>query len=107
HLTPEWGSTLTEVAGKPNSRMYTAGDLSTPVTPFFMDRFEVKTTRNGKTANAVIHVLIVEQRVGTPMWLSEDSDPSSGTVQFELRGKNGPIESSNVIWKMLGGVGSF
>ena len=107
HLTPDWGSTLTEVAGKPNSRMYTAGDLSTPVTPFFMDRFEVKTTRNGKTANAVIHVLIVGQRVGTPMWLSEDSDPSSGTVQFELRGKNGPIESSNVIWKMLGGVGSF
>jgi hypothetical protein len=41
------------------------------------------------------------------MWISEDSDPASGTVQFELRGKNGPIDPSVVIWKFLGGVGTF
>ena len=107
HLTPEWGSTLTEIAGKPNSRTYTAGRPVTADTPFFMDRFEVKETQNGKTTTAYIHVLIIGQMVGTPMWLSEDSDPSSGTVQFELRGKNGPIPPNDVIWKMLGGVGSF
>lgn len=107
HLTPEWGSTLTEIAGKPNSRKYTAGSPVTADTPFFMDRFEVKKTQNGKTSSAYIHVLILGQMVGTPMWLSEDSDPSSGTVQFELRGKNGPIPPNDVIWKMLGGVGSF
>lgn len=107
HLTPEWGSTLTEIAGKPNSRIYTAGSPTTPDTPFFMDRFEVKKTQNGKVSTAHIHVLILGHMVGTPMWLSEDSDPSSGTVQFELRGKNGPIESNKVIWTMLGGVGSF
>ena len=107
HLTPEWGSTLTEIAGKPNSRAYRAGSPPTPDTPFFMDKFEVKKTQNGKISKAYIHVLIVGQMVGTPMWLSEDSDPSSGTVQFELRGPRGPIPSDKVIWKMLGGIGSF
>ena len=107
HLTPEWGSTLTEIAGKPNSRKYTAGFPSTPDTAFVMDRFEVKKTQNGKVSSAYIHVLIHDLPIGTPMWLSEDSDPSSGTVQFELRGRNGPIEPNEVIWKMLGGVGYF
>lgn len=107
HLTPEWGSTLTEIAGKPNSRNYTAGSPTAPDTAFFMDKFEVKKTQYGKISKAYIHVLILGQKVGTPLWLSEDSDPSNGTVQFELRGKNGPIESSKVIWKMLSGVGYF
>lgn len=107
HLTPEWGSTLTEVEGKPNSREYRAGRPTTPGTPFVMDRFEITKTQNGNISKAYIHVLILVERVNTPMWLSEDSDPSSGTVQFELRGKDGPIESKKVTWKMLGGVGSF
>lgn len=107
HLTPEWGSTLTEIAGKPNSRKYIAGGPTTADAPFFMDRFEVKKTQNGRVSTAYIHVLIIGQMVGAPMWLSEDSDPSSGSVQFEIRGKNGPIESDKVNWKMLGGVGQF
>ena len=107
HLTPGWGSTLTEITGKPNSRKYTAGRLGEDDGPFCMDKFEVKKTQNGKVSTAYIHVLILGKMVGTPMWLSEDSDPSSGTVQFELRGKNGPIDPNKVIWKMLGGEGCF
>lgn len=107
HLTPEWGSTLTEVSGKPNSREYTAGRSDTDEAPFFLDRFEVKKTQNGKTSTAYIHVLILGKMVGTPMWISDGSDPASGTVQFEIRGKNGPIEPNKVIWKMLGGEGVF
>ena len=41
------------------------------------------------------------------MWITEDSEPSSGTVQFELRGKNGPIDPTNVIWKLISGEGTF
>ena len=107
HLTPEWGSALTEIPGKPNSRGYTAGRSDADETPFFMDRFEVKKTQNGKTSKAYIHVLILKEIVGTPMWISDESDPSSGTVQFELRGKNGPVEPNRVIWKILSGEGFF
>ncbi|SSB97067.1 hypothetical protein SAMN04488697_106331 [Pseudomonas sp. 43mfcvi1.1] len=108
NLTPQWGSRLDPVAGKPHERKYTAGPGSVdPYIPFYMDKIQIKQTVNGKTTSAYIHFLITKLGVTTPMWISEESDPASGTVQFELRGKNGPIDPSRVIWKLLGGVGTF
>lgn len=107
HLTPEWGSTLSEVPGKPDLRHYSAGCPPDPDTAFFLDKFEVKQNVNGVVTIAYIQVLILKQGVSTPMWITEDSEPSSGTVQFELRGKNGPIDPTNVIWKLISGEGTF
>ncbi|SDA87167.1 hypothetical protein SAMN03159443_03948 [Pseudomonas sp. NFACC15-1] len=108
-LTPQWGSRLDPVAGKPDEREYTAGPGSTdPNVPFYMDKIEIKQTVNGVTTTAYIHFLITKLGVTTPMWISEASDPASGTVQFELRGREGtPIDPSRVIWKLLGGTGTF
>lgn len=106
-LTPQWGSTLGVVEGDSNKRTYIAGGSSDPEIPFSLDKIEVKQTVNGKVTYAYLHVLIHNQMIATPMWMSEDSDPSTGTVQFELRGKNGPIDPALVIWKLLGGEGTF
>jgi hypothetical protein len=108
NLTPQWGSRLDQVAGEPNHRLYTAGSGGTdPDVPFFMDRIEVKQTVNGVVTTTYIHFLIIKQSVGTPMWISDASDPASGTVQFELRGRDGPVDPSVVTWRLLGGVGTF
>lgn len=108
NLTPQWGSSLAAVAGKPDERAYIAGPGSDdPDVPFYMDRFEIRQTVNGVTTSAYIHFLITKLPVSTPMWISEASDPASGTVQFELRGRDGPIDPARVTWKLLGGVGTF
>lgn len=106
-LTPQWGSTLGVVEGDSNKRTYKAGGSSDPEIPFSLDKIEVKQTVNGKVIYAYLHVLIHNRMIATPMWISEESDPSTGTVQFELRGKNGPIDPALVTWKLLGGEGTF
>lgn len=106
--TPQWGSKLEPVDGKPNERAYTAGPGDDDsATAFYMDQIEIKQTVEGVTTSAYIHFLITKLAVSTPMWISEESDPASGTVQFEMRGKNGPIDPSKVTWKFHGGVGTF
>jgi hypothetical protein len=108
NLTPQWGSKLDRVAGEPNHRLYTAGPGSAdPEIPFYLDKIEIKQTVNGVMTSAFIHFLITKLAVTTPMWISEASDPASGTVQFELRGKNGVIDPSRVTWKLLDGPGAF
>ncbi|WLG99813.1 hypothetical protein PSH92_20970 [Pseudomonas beijingensis] len=108
HLTPQWGSTLVPVPGKPTERKYKAGSGDADRdTPFYMDTFEVKQTVNGKTTSAFIYFMITKLAANSIMWISEESDPASGTVQFEMRGKNGPIDPSRVIWKFYAGVGTF
>jgi hypothetical protein len=106
-LTPQWGSTLGVVEGNPNKRAYKAGGSADPEIPFSLDKIEVKQTVNSKVTYAYLHVLIHNQMIGTPMWISEDSDPSTGTVQFELRGRDGPVDPARVTWTLLGGEGSF
>lgn len=107
-LTTEWGSRLEEVEGEPEKRLYIAGGSTDPAIPLSMDKIEVKqTSSNGQQTIAYIHIVIVNQMIATPMWISDDSDPASGTVQFELRGNNGPVDPSRVIWKLLGGAGTF
>lgn len=102
-LTPQWGSRLTTVAGEPTKRIYTAGGSSDRDTPFSLDKIEVKQISNGQVNH--IHILIHNRAVTTPLWISESSEPASGTVQFELRGNNGPVDPSTVTWKLLGGPG--
>lgn len=104
-LTPQWGSELGPVAGSPNKRTYTAGGSQDRDMPFSLDKIEVRQTSNNQVSH--LYVLIHNQAVTTPLWISEASDPTSGTVQFELRGKNGPISPSRVTWKLLGGPGTF
>ena len=108
HLTPQWGSKLERVAGELNHRLYTAGPGSAdPYTPFYLDKIEIRQTVNGGVTSSFIHFLITKLGATMPMWISDASDPASGTVQFELRGKNGPIDPSRVVWKLLGGPGTF
>ncbi|SFO78351.1 hypothetical protein SAMN03159304_05049 [Pseudomonas sp. NFACC24-1] len=109
NLTPQWGSSLEPVDDKPNERRYTAGPGSSdPNVAFYVDRFEIKQTVNGVTTSAYIHYLITKLGVTTPMWISEASDPSTGTVQFELRDRDGnPVDPSRVTWKLLAGAGTF
>jgi hypothetical protein len=104
-LTPQWGSTLTPVEGEPTKRTYTAGGSSDYDVPFSLDKIEVKQTSNGQVSH--IHILIHNQAVSTPLWISEASEPASGTVQFELRPRGEPADPSRVIWKLLGGPGTF
>ncbi|MFW0759486.1 hypothetical protein ACN1C3_33035 [Pseudomonas sp. H11T01] len=105
--TKQWGSTLTPVAGDPTKRMYKAGSSNDPATPFSVDKIEIKKTVNGVITYAYIHILIHNQMIGTPMLMSEASDPSTGTIQFEIRGKNGPVDPSLLVWKLLSGEGTF
>lgn len=108
NLTPQWGSSLDRVAGEPNHRLYKAGPGNAdPYTPFYLDKIEIKQTVNGVVTSSFIHFLITKIGATMPMWISEASDPASGTVQFELRGKSGPIDPSKVIWRLLGGPGTF
>jgi hypothetical protein len=108
HLTPQWGSKLERVEGEPNQRLYTAGPGSAdPYTPFYLDKIEIRQTVNGGVTSSFIHFLITKLGATMPMWISEASDPASGTVQFELRGKDGPVDPSQVVWKLLGGPGTF
>ncbi|PMZ89971.1 MULTISPECIES: hypothetical protein [unclassified Pseudomonas] len=106
-LTPQWGSTLKPVEGNPNQYLYEAGKNIDPDMPFPVDKIEIKTTVNNVTTYAYVHILIRGTTIGTPMHLSEASDPSTGTVQFELRGKNGPIDPELVTWRLLHGPGNF
>jgi hypothetical protein len=106
-LTPQWGSTLKPVEGNPNRYLYEAGKNIDPDMPFPVDKIEIKTTVNNVTTYAYVHILIRGTTIGTPMHLSEASDPSTGTVQFELRGKNGPIDPELVTWTLLHGPGNF
>lgn len=106
-VTKQWGSTLTPVPDDPGRRTYTAGKSTDPDIPFSVDIIEIKKTANGSVTTAYIHVLIHNQMIGTALLMSEESDPSTGTVQFEIRGKNGPVDPSLVIWKLLAGEGSF
>ncbi|VVO64466.1 hypothetical protein PS838_00963 [Pseudomonas fluorescens] len=102
------GSTLSSVPGKPNQREYVAGGNADPALPFFVDKIEIKKTTDGVTTAAYIHVLTTKDEFTiSPIYLSEASDPANGTVQFELRGKNGPIPPERVIWKLLCGEGTF
>lgn len=107
-LTPQWGSKLEPVTGKPNERMYTAGPGDAdPEVACYMDKIEIRQTVNGVRTTVHIHFLITKLAITSSMWISEESDPASGTVQFEMRGKNGVIDPSRVIWKFQGGVGTF
>ncbi len=107
-LTPQWGSTLAPVPGEPNQRKYVAGPGGTdPLIAFYMDRIEIKQVVEGVTTTSYIHFLITKLGVNGIMYISEESDPASGNVRFEMRGKNGPIDPSRVIWKFHGGVGTF
>lgn len=107
-LTPQWGSTLSPMPGEPNQYNYVAGPGGTdPLTPFYMDKIEIKQVVEGVTTTSYIHFLITKLGVNTSMYISEESDPASGNVRFEMRGKNGPIDPSRVIWKFHGGVGTF
>ncbi|MNG14977.1 hypothetical protein D3C84_987720 [compost metagenome] len=55
----------------------------------------------------------LEWRFMPPRWEStlasafEASDSSTGVVQFEIRGRNGPIDPGSLTWKMLSSEGSF
>jgi hypothetical protein len=104
-LTPQWGSRLAPVAESPNKRAYTAGRSLDRDTPFSLDKIEVRQTSNGQVSH--MYILIHNQIPSMPLWISEASDPASGSVQFELRGKNGPIDPAEVTWKLLGGPGTF
>lgn len=103
----EWGSRLEGVPGAPDKRLYTAGGNGNPEVPFVLDRIEVSQSRSGQVVQSTIHVLIYNQPAGATLYLSETSEPEKGSVQFELRGKNGPIDPRNAVWTLLGGPGVF
>ncbi|MCL6703290.1 hypothetical protein [Pseudomonas sp. T1.Ur] len=102
-LTPQWGSTLTAVAGKPDERLYTAGNNMDPAVPFPIDKIEIKNTANNTAS--YIYVTINKVLILVSMVLDESSDPETGTVQFKLEGDSGPLPVP-VTWELLAGEGS-
>lgn len=106
-VTPQWGSTLTPVEGDPTKRTYKAGGSEDLAVPFSVDKIEIKKTVNGVVTSAFIQVLIHNLPIGTPLLMTEESDPSTGAIQFEVRGKNGPIDPGLLVWKLLSGEGTF
>lgn len=106
-LTTQWGSRLDTVPGKPDQRTYTAGGSGDITVPFSLDKIQIKRTVGSNATYAYIHILILNAPIGTPMLMTEASDPSTGKVQFEIRGRNGPIDPSLVIWKLIAGSGTF
>jgi len=107
-MTKEWGSSLSVVEGKPNERLYTAGGSGTYTIPFSVDKIKVSKTTNGITTSAYIHILIINEGINKPLLISDESDPATGKVQFQLRGREDkPIDPSLVTWKLMHGEGVF
>ncbi|PWB31697.1 hypothetical protein DCO48_15855 [Pseudomonas sp. SDI] len=106
-ISREWGSRLEGVPGEPDKRLYTAGGSSDPDVPFALDRIEVSQACGDQVVQSTLHVLIYNRPAGATLYLSDNSTPEKGTVQFELRGKAGPIDPKNAVWKLLGGPGVF
>ncbi|WP_314918764.1 hypothetical protein [Pseudomonas helleri] len=100
-MTPEWGSTLTEVSGQVNERLYTAGGIVSSDVSYPVDVIEVK---NGN-ATAYIHVLIQRNTLTAPVGIEELSESEQRSLKFNLLGSKGPLTPAN--WTLLAGEGSL
>jgi hypothetical protein len=106
-LTTQWGSRLDMHPEDSRKRIYTAGGSEDPTVPFSLDIIEVTHTANGIVTSANITLLIHNQAAGAPMFVTQESDPATGTVQFIMIGRNGVIGPDVVIWTLLHGEGDF
>lgn len=100
-MTPEWGSTLTEVSGQVNQRLYTAGGIVSSDVSYPVDVIEVK---NGN-ATAYIHVLIQHNPLTAPVGIEELSESEQRSLKFNLLSSKGPLTPAR--WTLLAGEGSL
>lgn len=100
-MTPEWGSTLAEVSGQTNHRLYTAGSGDSPDVPYPVDVIEVRSAN----ATAYIHVLIQQERITAAVGIEGSSGPAQKSLTFNLLGDKGPLKPAR--WTLLAGEGSI
>lgn len=102
--TPQWGSTLSEVAGNPAQRVYTAGDQMDDDVPYPIDKIKVINLKNN--TSAYLYVCISQTLTIMPVAMDESSTPEKGIVKFNLVGNKGPVESGPKLkWSLLEGPG--
>lgn len=102
--TPQWGSTLSKVAGYPAQRLYTAGDQMDDDVPYPIDKIKVTNTKNN--TSAYLYVCINKILTMMPVAMDESSTPEKGIVKFNLVGAKGPVEPGpNLKWSLLEGPG--
>lgn len=102
--TPQWGSTLSEVAGNPAQRVYTAGDQMDDDVPYPIDK--IKVTNLKSNTSAYLYVCISQALTIMPVAMDESSTPEKGIVKFNLVGNKGPVESGPKLkWSLLEGPG--
>ena len=101
-VTSSWGSTLENVEGEINHRLYKAGTHIDPEVAYPVDIIEL---RDSVSAVYIYSVLMKTGLASLPVVIDESSDPAQGYVTFLLLGNEGPVES--VKWSLLAGVGDI
>ncbi|NMY73332.1 hypothetical protein [Pseudomonas sp. WS 5071] len=101
-VTSSWGSTLEEVEGEINHRLYRAGTHIDPEVAYPVDIIEL---RDSVSAVYIYSILVKTGLASLPVVIDESSDPAQGCVTFLLLGNEGPVES--VKWSLLAGVGDI